>query len=157
MGEIRQPTYRAKDGTTKTSAVWWIRYYRDGRRYEESSKSKKKGDAIDLLRLREGDISKGLPVTPKIAKLTFKDATDDVVNDYKVNGKRSIDGVERRLRLHLLPYFGATRKMTGITTADLRAFIAKRQQPTKHDDGTETPGATNAEINREMAIIKRAS
>ena len=37
MGELRQ---RRK--------IWWIRYYRDGRRYEESAKSRRKGDAIDL-------------------------------------------------------------------------------------------------------------
>ena len=77
MGQVRQ-----------RGRVWWIRYYRNGRRYEESSGSGRKQDAIDLLRVKEGDIAKGLPVTSK--KLTFDDAAADVVTDYKVNGKKKL-------------------------------------------------------------------
>jgi hypothetical protein len=49
--------------------VWWIRYYRNGQRFEESSGSSKKGAAIDLLKIREGDGAHGLPVTPKMGRL----------------------------------------------------------------------------------------
>ncbi len=92
MGELRQ-----------RGRVWWLRYYRNGKREEESSGSTKKKAAIDLLRLREGDISKGLPVTASISRLRFDDAVDDVKTDYRVNGKRSLDDVERRITLHLMP------------------------------------------------------
>lgn len=34
--------------------IYWVRYYRDGRRYEESSRSTKYEDAKRLLQLREG-------------------------------------------------------------------------------------------------------
>ena len=44
----------------KRGGMWWIRYCRNGRRYEESTHSAKKGKAIDLLKLREGDIVKVL-------------------------------------------------------------------------------------------------
>ena len=125
--------------------IWWIRYNRNGRRYEESSGSKKKTKAITLLQLREGDGAKGLPVTPAIGRFKFSDAVADVVTDYKVNGKRSLAEVERRNRLHLQPYFGS-RRMASITTADLTKFISTRQDAK----------AANAEINRELAIIKRA-
>src|SRR5436309_15820080 len=100
--------------------VWWIRYCRNGRRYEESSGSDKKGVAINLLKLREGDGAHGLPVTPRIGRLRFEEAAADVINDYRTNGKRSLDEVERRLRLYLTPYFGG-RRMASITTADIRA------------------------------------
>jgi len=161
MGELRQ---RGK--------VWWIRYYRNGERHEESSGSKKKQAAIDLLRLREGDIARGAPVTAKIARLRFDEAADDVVNDYRTNGKRSLDDVERRIRLHLTPSFGG-RRLASITTADVRAYIAKRQGDTtitrkayciKRKDGTvlEIPehqrtvaAISNGEINRELTIPKR--
>lgn len=46
--------------------------------------------------------------------------------------------------------------MAAITTADILAYIAGRQAPAMHEDGTERPGASNAEINRELAILKRA-
>ncbi len=144
MGEIRQ-----------RGRIWWVRYYRDGRRYEESSGSEKKGAAIRLLKLREGDSARGVPVTPKIGRLRFEEAAADVVADYKTNGKRSQSHVERRIEKHLKPFFGG-RRMASITTADVRSFIAHRQAPVQREDGTETPGASNAEINRELAILKRA-
>lgn len=155
MGEIRRPTYTNKRGQVRQSRVWWIRYYRDGRRYEESSGSTKETEARRLLKLREGDIAKGAPVTPQASRLTFDDAVKDVLNDYRINGKRSLSDVERRINLHLLPAFGG-RRMSAITTADIRAFIVKRQTTIEHEDGTKTPGASNGEVNRELAIVKRA-
>ena len=125
--------------------IWWIRYYRNGRRYEESSESAKKDTAKTLLRLREGDIAKGFPITPQIARLKFDEAAADVVTDYKVNGKRSRVVLERRIEKHLTPFFGGLR-MVGITTADVRTFVAKRQDA----------GASNGEINRELTVLKRA-
>ena len=109
--------------------IWWIRYYRNGQRHEESSSSAKKQAAIDLLKLREGDVARGVPVTAKLARLRFDEAAADVINDYRTNGKRSLDEVERRIRLHLTPWFGS-RRLASITTADVRAYIAKRQSDT---------------------------
>ena len=37
-------------------SIYWIKYYRAGKRYQESSKSTKESDAIRLLKMREGDI-----------------------------------------------------------------------------------------------------
>src|SRR5438552_1073004 len=58
----------------KDRAIWWIRYRRAGKSYYESSESARKGDAVDLLRRREGKIAEGVPVTPKMGRLTFDDA-----------------------------------------------------------------------------------
>ena len=52
--------------------VWWIRYYRNGRRYEESARTDKWEKARDLLRDREGDISKGLAITAKVGQVRFE-------------------------------------------------------------------------------------
>lgn len=134
MGELRQ---RGK--------VWWIRYYRNGCRHEESSRSTKKGAAVDLLKVREGDVAKGLPVTAKAGQIRVEEALADVVTDYKVNGKRSLANVERRIKLHLESFFGG-RRMAAITTADVTRYTAKRQGE----------GAANASVNRELAILKRA-
>jgi hypothetical protein len=95
MGQIR-----------KRGKFYQIRYYRDGQRIEESTGETKYGEARNLLKQREGDISKGVPITAKSTRLTFDDAVKDVVTDYKVNGKKSVDGVERRITLHLKPVFG---------------------------------------------------
>lgn len=134
MGELRR---RGK--------IWWIRYYRAGKRHEESSRSAIKDDAKKLLAVREGDIAKGLPITAKVNQLRFDEAVHAVVRDYRINGRRSTDQVERRIRLHLQPFFGGRRMMT-IDAGDAARFREQRQ----------SDGASVAEINRELAILKRA-
>jgi integrase len=134
MGELR-----------KRGNVWWIRYYRDGRRIEESAKTGKYEEAREQLKLREGDIAKGIPISSASVRLLFDAAAEDVIADYTVNGRRSTAEVGRRIKLHLKPFFGG-RRLTAITTATIRAFIAERL------DAKASP----AEINRELAIVKRA-
>ena len=109
--------------------IWWIRYYKNGKRHEESSGSTKEGEAKSLLRLREGDIERGVAVTPKVGRIRFDEAVTDVLNDYRTNRKRSLDDVERRIEKHLKPFFG-NRRMASITTADIREYIASRQKET---------------------------
>src|SRR5687768_16978064 len=93
----------------KRGRVYWIRYYREGQRFAESAKTARYEEARDQLRDREGAISKGVPITARSTRLTFDDAVADVVTDYTVNGKRSVDGVDRRIELHLTPWFGGKR------------------------------------------------
>jgi hypothetical protein len=133
------------------------RYYRNGKPYQEATKFKKgqKGRAQALLKRREGDIANGVPVTPATLRLTFDQAVADVVTDYRINGKRTLAHVERRINLHLTPYFGGKR-LAEITTAHIRAFNESGQAFITEADGTIAPGASNAEINRELAIVKRA-
>ena len=133
MGELR-----------KRGNMWWIRYYRNGRRHEESSHSRKKTDAERLLRLREGDVARGVPITPKVGRLRFEDAAADLITDYRVNGRRSLADVQRRTKLHLDPFFGG-RRMASLTTSHVRTYVDARQ----------ADGAANATINRELAALKR--
>lgn len=129
----------------KRGSIWWIRYSRNGKRYEESSRSEKREDARTLLRLREGDAARGAPINPKVGRIIFEEAAQAVVNDYAANGKRSLDLLQKRISKHLKPYF-AGRRLSGIATADLRDYITHRQRQ----------NAANATINRELAILRRA-
>lgn len=142
---------------------WWIAYVGvDSRQYCESSRNKNTGtkgthaDAVRLLNLREGKIAEGAPVTPKIGRLTFDEAAADLLNDYRVNGKRSLAVVERRVTKHLAPYFEG-RRMANITTVDVRAYVAHRQQQgiIHHRTKKRIGEVSNAEINRELALLKR--
>lgn len=142
---------------------WWIGYVGlDGKQHCESSRNRSGGikgthaDATRLLNLREGKIAEGVPVTPKIGKLTFDDAAADLLNDYRTNGKRSLTVVERRVKKHLTPFFHR-RRMADITTSDVRAYVAHRQrQGVVHHRTNERIGnVSNAEINRELALLKR--
>jgi integrase len=99
----------------------------------------------DLLKKREGAIADGVPITATSTRLTFDDAVKDVVTDYTVNGKRSIENLERRIKLHLTPHFGGKLLRT-INASDVKAFAAERLKA----------GAAPGEINRELAIVRRA-
>ena len=134
MGQIR-----------KRGNIWWIRYYRDGRRHEESAHTDKWETARDILRQREGDVAKGMPITSKIGQLRFEDAADALLTDYRVNGKRSYANLKSTvIEGALLPWFRG-RRMASITTPDIRTYIADRQEH----------GYANATINRELAALKR--
>jgi integrase len=134
MGQIR-----------KRGTFYQIRYYRNGQRIEESTGFTKYDEARTLLKDREGDISKGIPITATSTRLTYDDAVKDVIADYTVNGKKSKGHVERRSKRHLEPVFGG-RTLASITAADVRAFAAERMKA----------DAAPAEINRELAILRRA-
>src|SRR5258708_30547877 len=109
----------------KRGAVWWIKYDRNGRGLRESSHSTKEGDARRLLKVREGDIEHGLPVDPKLNRIRFEEAAEDLKTEYAVNGRRSADELERRIRLHLIAHFGGRR--LAITTPEINTFILTRQ------------------------------
>jgi hypothetical protein len=121
----------------KRGRVYWIKFFREGTPHRESVRGAllgdeqiatgfKEGEAKRLLKLREGNVERGVPVSPKIGRLMFAEAMADVVSDYRTNAKRSLPDLEQRVRDHLAPYFGG-RRMSTITTTDLRAYITHRQ------------------------------
>jgi integrase len=136
--------------------VWWIAYDGpDGKRVMESSGSLNEGDAVRLLRKRVGAREHHLPVIPRAEHLTFPEAARAVLDDFITNGKKSLVVVERRITKHLTPYFG-NRRMAGITAADVRAYVTHRQrQGIVNRGGQRRADVSNAEINRELQILKR--
>jgi len=136
---------------------WMLKYYRNGRVIRESSGTDDRTKAKKLLRNRETDIDRGLPVTAKVGRLRFEEAAADLVNEYKVNNRRSLDELMRRLDKHLRPFFGG-RRMATITSADVRTYVAHRQQTpivTGKGDGQISRQVSNGEINRELTTLKR--
>jgi integrase len=135
----------------KRGRVYWLKYYAIDpetgakRPIRESSATDRFEEAKTLLRQREGTIANGTVITPKTVRLTFAEAGEGVINDYRINGKRSLEDVTRHIKRHLAPFFGR-RRMAAISTADVRQYIALRQGQ----------GAKNATINRELAALKRS-
>jgi Phage integrase, N-terminal SAM-like domain len=124
--------------------IWWIQYHIGGRPQYVSSESERKSDAVDMLKDREGKVVNGAPITAKVGKLRFEEAATDLLNDYRVNGRRSLRTIEHRVEHHLKPFLGG-RRMSAIGTADIRAYVARRQ----------TAEASNGSINRELTALKR--
>jgi len=125
MGCIYRRKKKLEDGTLIETGPYWVKYYRAGRPMRESSGSEKEGDAKRLLKLREGDIARGVPITPKIGRVVIDELLEDVVNDYRMNGQKSTSDLHYRIK-QLLPFFGG-RKAADITTADITRYIVRRQ------------------------------
>ncbi len=129
----------------KRGRVYWLKFYDHGRPIYESAKTRNHEEASRLLKLREGAIGRGEPGERPAARITVAEAFADVVNEYRAHGRRSIKHLERRIAKYLGPYFG-DRPLAAVTTADVRAYITKRQ----------AAGASNGEVNRETGILGRA-
>jgi integrase len=161
---------RGTGGIFLVRNTWWISYRGpDGSRQKESSHSERKGDAIRLLDSRNGARIHHIPIVKNGEQLTFDEAAQGVIDDYAVNGKRSIEVVKRRIQKHLQPFFGG-RRMAGITAADVSAYVAhrqkqgiERQREVPAEDGSSkmvrklvrVADVSNAEINRELQALKR--
>jgi integrase len=159
------PRPKKENGDSKCDCVWWISYIAPSGKSEREPGGKRKGDAERLLQRRIGSKELGLPVIPRAERLTFDDAAKDVINDFVANNKRSIVVARRRIEKHLTPFFGG-RRMAGITSADVRAYVAKRQtqivvlrKEHRSAAGEIVPAKTkpvaNATINRELQMLKR--
>lgn len=122
--------------------IWWLKYYRNGKPFRESSKSQKASDAKRLLRRREGEIATGEFSSSK--RVFFEELAEDFLNDYRANNRKSFIWAKRRVKQHLTPFFGGLRAVD-ITTDQVRAYTDKRQQQR----------ASNGSINRELAALKR--
>ena len=135
----------------------------------ESTGTKNEVVARRMLRALEGDVERGIPIDPKVGRVTFDEAAEDMLNDYKANRKRTYIDAKRRIDKHLAPFFG-NKRLSSLTASDIRAYIAKRLADTylahparkvKRRNGTwqELPEVRRpvsvGEINRELTVLKR--
>lgn len=127
----------------KRGNVFWIKYYRAGKPYRESSQSVKGSDAKRLLKLREGQIVEGKFPGLRAGRILFEELAQDLKNDYKLNGRKSLERVEYSLK-HLGSYF-SNMKVSNITTDMIQRYIIERQ----------TQKASNGTINRELSALQR--
>ena len=130
--------------------VWWVKYYQHGRPIRETSGSTDQREAEKLLLKRSAAIEDGRTVNPKVNRCKIDELLEMVMTDYRVNDRASLAETERRIRLHLKPFFGG-RRAAGISSDVVMRFIEKRQ--TQAHRGKPT---SNAEINRELAVLRRA-
>ena len=101
--------------------TWYIKYYRNGKPYVECSKSKKKGDAERLLRMREGQIVEGKFHGLQAEKTTFEDLKKGLLTDYEVNGRKSRWRMQISLG-HLDKHFGG-KLASEITASHIEDYI----------------------------------
>jgi hypothetical protein len=93
----------------KRGKTYWIKYYQNGKPFFESSKSKKKMVAKELLKQREGDISQGRIPGFYFERVTFEELAEGLLRDYRLNHKKSLVRAVRSTG-HLKRYFEGRRE-----------------------------------------------
>ena len=143
MGMIYKRKKKDKNGNVKEGKIYWIKYYRNGKPYRESTRSKKKADAKRLLKKREGEISEGKLPGVYFDRVRFDELAEELLTDYRINGKKSLKRTQESVN-HLKQSFEGMR-VSDITTPRISAYIKRRLDE----------GAANGTINRELAALKR--
>ena len=144
MGSVFLPSYLEPSGERKTSNIWVIRYSHRGKRYEESSRSTNRADAVRLLKKRLTEMGSGRFLGPDVEKTTVKELTEILITDYKINGLRSLVRIEDAIN-HLLEFFDGQRAID-VTGDKIARYVQGRQEEL----------AANGTINRELGALKRA-
>lgn len=124
--------------------TWTIKFSAYGRTVREATGETEWSIAQAILTRRLNEINQGEFVAPQVRKITVSVLAEDFLRDYRINGKKSAAHAERRWKLHLEPFFG--RCPVGQVTNSLIG---------KYIDQRMTEGAKNANINRELAALKR--
>jgi integrase len=138
-------TKRGFGGVYKRGSIYWIRYWHRGQEFRESSGSANQATARQLLKQRIQETGRpGRFIGPSQERVTFEDLVGMVRTDYSINRFRSAEQLACRIA-HLTAAFANVRAID-ITRDRIQSYIADRQQS----------GASNASVNRELAILKRA-
>ena len=145
LGTIYQRKKRAPDGTEVVLPTWWIQYSRGGKIFRESAKTDNYADAERMLKRRQGEIVTGAFAGLAPERIRISQLLDDELEDFKLNERKSYPAVESAIRLHLKPFFGDIRAAEFSTTL-VKTYKTRRQ----------AEEASNASINRELTMLKRA-
>jgi integrase len=142
--KIKRPRGTGSVFNMKGSNSLWIKYHRNGKPIRESACTTKVKVAERLLAKRLGEISSGTYIPRRLEKIQLAELANDLIREYRINARKSVDDLEARWKLHLEPFFGLLRAVE--VTSDLVAG---------YDDQRQQQGAENATINRELAALKR--
>ncbi len=143
-GSIFRERYRDKHTRAwKTASTWTIKYSYLGKQRKESSGSAKRSDAGKLLQRRLSEIAGGRLIGPDVERRTYDDLRAMLLNDYKINARKSLERVEDAVG-HLDGMFAGMRALD-VTADKILAYMAARQ----------AEKAANATINRDLSTLKR--
>jgi integrase len=146
MGSVYRPKlkdWRTRAVSDQRSAVWWCKYYVNGRSIRESTGCEDKEEAKRELKKREGAAATGQPILPRVDRIRYEEVAADLRTHYETTGCRDLDEADGRLAP--LKAFFAGYRVARIGPADAARYAAQRQ----------ATGRSNATINRELAVLIR--
>jgi hypothetical protein len=89
-GYVYQPTLKGGG----RSAIWWAKWYVDGRMMRESTGTEKKREAEKFLADRVGRAVRGEPVLPRAGRVRWEEAAADLREHYRTTGAREMNEAE---------------------------------------------------------------
>jgi integrase len=126
------------------SEFWYFDYLNaEGERVRESSKTTDRETAQRLLDDRRGRIARGEVVLPRIDRVTFDEARQDLLDHYKAHQTRDMRGLEAILA-HLTKFF-AGKRLVAIKPDVVTRYVLQRQEA----------GAANGTIRNELDLLTR--
>jgi integrase len=140
--------------------TWLVRVYlgRDPqtgkRRYEAQTVHGTKKDAQKRLTEVLGKLDKGA-YAPGTARVLMNELLDDLFADYRINGLDKQGYEKQRCETHVRPFFGKILAAK-LGTSDIRRYIEKRRIAETKANGRTYEPASNASINRELSLVRRA-
>lgn len=123
--------------------ICWAKYYVNGKPVRESTQTEKETEAKRFLKDREGSAVKGQPILPRVERIRYEEAAEDLRTHCKTTGERDLVEAETRLA-HLDASF-QSRRISAIEGAEISRYIAARQGE----------GAANGTINWELGLFSR--
>src|SRR5215470_14180635 len=142
-GSLFREKYRDKrTGQVKTCQTWTMKLWVGGRRLKRSAGTTSRAVANKRLEAWKAAIQQGMYV-PDADQTRFDDLVTLLLDDYRANGRKSLDRVEDAID-HLREIFTGSRAQA-ITTERIGGYV-------RHRHGER---AANATINRELAALKR--
>lgn len=130
--------YRRSNGS-----VWWMSFTHNGQQYRRSTETEDKKLAQRIFDKLKGEIAEGKLHWVSSERSEFEDLAQDLIDDYKLNGRKSLDRATLSVK-HLKSFFGGI-KVKEITSNLIRSYILARKEE----------GASNGTINRELSALNR--
>ncbi len=125
----------------RRGAVFWVKYYVNGRPIRESTHTDKETEAKRFLKEREGRVATGQPVLPRADRIRYAEIADDLRRHYDISGERGLREADARLKP--LKAFFTGRRVANINATDAERYVQARQ----------AAGLTNGTINRELSVL----
>jgi integrase len=130
-------------GLFKRGSVWWMSFTHQGQQYRRSTETDDKKLAQRIFDKLRGEIAEGKPHLVSIDKVEFEDLSKDLITDYKLKDRKSLDRASFSVK-HLSSFFGGM-KVKDITSNLIERYILFRKEE----------GASNGTINRELSALNR--
>jgi integrase len=146
LGSLYRRTVKGDNGIEREIPTWNIQFSVNGKQYRESTHTDSYNEAQKYLKRRTAEVQTGKFHGTKVDRTLVSDILADVIADYELKDRHSIDKMARPLiENRLKPYFGRMRA-SSVRVPAITAYMVERKKA----------GGAVASVNRELALLRRA-